>query len=365
MKKVLFGITSLGFGGAERVLVDITNRLSNEYEITIFTIYSNGEMEKQLNKNVNLKSLINKKYEDLSKLEKIIIPIKIMLFKNNIYKKRIKQDYNVEIAFLEGPITRLFSIKNNNAKKIAWIHNDISKVFGSGIKAKIKKKIDKKIYKSYNKLIFVSNDNKAKFEEIYNISNEKQVIYNYINIENVIKKANEKTEINFEKNTVNILTVSRLVHQKAIDRLINVHAELISKGLKHKIYIIGDGPEKEDLTKLIKDKNVEKTFILLGKKENPYPYIKNADCFALLSYFEGYPMVLLEAQILQKYIIITDTAARETLRNYENCKIVENNKEGIYNGLYDIITNIEKTNINSSKYNNEDIIEKIRKVIEE
>ena len=117
MKKVLFGITSLGFGGAERVLVDIANRLSNEYEINIFTIYSNGEMEKQLNKNVNLKSLINKKYEDLSKLEKIIIPIKIMLLKNNIYKKRIKQDYNVEIAFLEGPITRLFSIKNNNAKK--------------------------------------------------------------------------------------------------------------------------------------------------------------------------------------------------------------------------------------------------------
>ena len=86
MKKVLFGITSLGFGGAERVLVDIANKLCNEYNINIFTIYAYGEMEKQLNSNVNVKSLINKKYEELTKLEKIIVPIKIMLSRKHIYK---------------------------------------------------------------------------------------------------------------------------------------------------------------------------------------------------------------------------------------------------------------------------------------
>ena len=367
MKKVLFGITSLGFGGAERVLVDIANKLCNEYNINIFTIYAYGEMEKQLNSIVNVKSLINKKYEELTKLEKIIVPIKIMLSRKHIYKKYIKKDYDVEIAFLEGPVTRLFSAKNNSTKKIAWVHNDITKVFGKGIKAKIKKRIDKKLYASYSKLVFVSNDNKTKFKKVYNLSNNKEVIYNYIDIDTVLKKSNEKIDINFDKNILNIVTVSRLVEQKAIDRLINVHSNLISNGIQHKIYVIGDGPKKEELNYLIKAKNVSDSFILLGKKENPYPYIKQADCFALLSYFEGYPMVLLEAQILQKYIIITDTAARETLRNYENCIIVKNNENDIYNGLYDIITNKEKyinNSINLSQYNNEDIICKIREIIE-
>ena len=363
MRKVLFGITSLGLGGAERVLVDIVNKLGSKYDITIFTIYSNGEMEKQLNPNVKLKSLINKRYEDLSKMEKVLVPIKIMLGRKNIYKKNIKQDYDIEIAFLEGPVTRLFVCKNNQAKKVAWVHNDITKVFGSGIKASIKKKTDKKIYASYDKLIFVSKDNKDKFEQVYKLDNSKEVIYNYIDIDAVIEKSNSKMDIEFEKNTLNIVTVARLVEQKAIDRLVNVHSKLMENGLEHKIYVIGDGPERANLESVIQEKKVSNSFILLGKRENPYPYIKNADCFALLSNFEGYPMVLLEAQILEKFIIITDTAARETLQNYENCMIVGNNEEDIYNGLKNVIANKDFGNANTNKYNNADIIESIEKVI--
>lgn len=363
MRKVLFGITSLGLGGAERVLVDIVNKLGNKYDITIFTIYSNGEMEKQLSSNIKLKSLINKKYEDLSKIEKVLVPIKIMLNRKNIYNKKIKQDYDVEIAFLEGPVTRILACENKNTKKIAWVHNDITKVFGSGIKARIKKKTDKKIYGSYDKLVFVSNDNKEKFEEVYKLDNSKDVIYNYIDIDAVIEKSNQDLDIQFEKDILNIVTVARLVNQKAIDRLIKVHSQLIENGMNHKIYVIGDGPEKANLEKLIQEKKVENSFVLLGKKENPYPYIKNADCFALLSNFEGYPMVLLEAQILEKFIIITDTAARETLQNYDNCAIVGNNEQDIYNGLSNVIANKNSDETNANKYSNADIIENIEKII--
>ena len=283
MEKVLFGITSLTLGGAERVLVDLANELSKKYEITIFTIYSKGELEKQLSKNVKIKSLYNKKYLELNKMQKYLInPIKILLGKKKIYNKYIKQDYIAEIAFLEGPITRLFSIKNKNTKKIAWIHNDISQVFGKGIKSKIKKIIDKKIYRKYQKLVFVSKDNLEKFNEIYkDINVQKEVIYNYIDKENVLKKANKNEDIEFEfnNNIVNFVTVARLVKQKAIDRLINIHSKLIKNNYNHNFYVIGEGPEKENLEKIIKDQKVEKTFKLLGKKENPYPYIKNATYF--------------------------------------------------------------------------------------
>ena len=65
MKKILFGITSLTLGGAERVLVDLANKLCDKYEITIFTIYSGGELEKQLSNKVKLKTLYKKQYNEL------------------------------------------------------------------------------------------------------------------------------------------------------------------------------------------------------------------------------------------------------------------------------------------------------------
>lgn len=373
MKKILFGITSLTLGGAERVLVDIVNELTNKYDVTIFTIYAKGELEKELSKNVKLKSLFNVSYSELSKFQKhIVMPLKVLLLKSRIYNKSIKDNYDVEVAFLEGPITRLLSVKNSNAKKIAWIHNDISLVFGNGTKAKIKKFLDKNIYQKYEKLIFVSKDNLNKFIQVYpSLKNVKQedmrqeVIYNYINKEKVIEKSNEEQIEKFDENSINIVSVARLVKQKAIDRLINVHKRLISENLIHNIYVIGDGPLKGDLQEQIKANKVEKTFKLLGKKENPYPYIKDADYFCLLSYFEGYGMVLEEAKILGKSIIITDTAAREAVKDYENSLILDNNEDAIYEGLKQIIMNEKSTNDKKLEiYDNKEIIKEIINVIE-
>lgn len=375
MKKILFGITSLTLGGAERVLVDLANALCDKYEITIFTIYAKGELEKQLSKKLKVKSLYNVEYNDLTNIKRSIIPLKILLNRKNIYKKYIYDNYDVEIAFLEGPITRLFSINNKNTKKIAWIHNDITKVFGNGLKSKLKKILDKKIYSKYDTIVFVSEDNLKKFNKEYkDIRNKylepikKEVIYNYIDKENIIKKAEEKNDIVFNKDRINFVTVARLVEQKGIDRLIEIHSRLIKNGLKHNFYIIGDGPEKEKLEILIKKQKIEETFKLLGKKENPYPYIKKADYFCLLSRFEGYGMVLEEAKILDKPIIITDTAAREAVENYENARIFKNTEDGIYNGLENIILNNNKEklkNDNKFEYDNKNIIEKIERLMEE
>ena len=207
-----------------------------------------------------------------------------MLFnKKKIFREYIdNKNYVAQIAFLEGAITRIFSVKSkNNSKKIAWIHNDISKVFGKNIKSKIKRIIDRNIYEKYDELIFVSIDNLDKFNRVYDdmqLPHEK-VIKNYINSERILRLAKDEKDYNnlFNTNEVNIVQVSRLVQQKSIDRFIEVHAKLIKEGIKHHIYIIGDGPLREKLQKQIEELNVKDTFTLLGAKKNPYPYIK--DCF--------------------------------------------------------------------------------------
>ena len=367
MKKIIFGITSLTLGGAERVLVDMVNQLSDTFDITIFTIYGKGELEKSLNNRIKIKRIFDKPYKELTKVEKISIPLKILCFQKQYYKKYIQGDYDIEISFLEGPITRLFSTKNRNTKKIAWIHNDISKVYGNDLKAKLKLTIDKRIYNKYEKLIFVSKDNKEVFDIRYpNMKPTEEVIYNYIDPQKVIEKAKEKIDFSFDNKQMNFLTVARLVEQKGIDRLIRIHKELIANHFNNKFYIIGDGPEREKLEKLIKDEHLQETFFLLGAKENPYPYIKQANMFCLLSKFEGYGMVLEEAKILNKPIIITNTAAREAVKNYKNAVIVENDEHEIYNKLKYIIENNTKTFDDKKQiYDNHHIIKELEKLLKE
>ncbi len=369
MKKIIFGITSLTLGGAERVLVDLANELSKdeEYKITILSIYGQGELEKQVSAKVEIQHIYEQSYNQLSKIkQKIIAPLSILIGKRKIYKKYIKNKYDIEISFLEGPATRIFACGKEKNKKIAWVHNDISKVFGQGIKARLKRKIDEKLYEKFSKLIFVSKNNLGIFKQTYKNNNaEKQVIYNYIDSKKVKEKSEIQTEIEFKENSTNLLTVARLVPQKALDRLIRVHSKLINEGIKHNMYVIGEGPEKENLQQLIKENNCEETIKLLGKKENPYPYMKKVDYICLLSQFEGYGMVLEEAKILNKYILITDTAAKEAVEKYPKSQVFENSEEGIYKGLKNILTMPQESNEeNDTKYNNTQIIEQVKQILQ-
>ncbi len=353
--------------------MDLANELSKKYDVTVFTLYGNGELEGQLYTNVKHRTLYKEKYNDLSNFKKKMIPLKLLLMKNLIYKKYVKKDYDVEIAFLEGPITRLFSVKNKKTRKIAWVHNDITLVFGSGVKAKIKSKTDRKIYSKYDKIIFVSRDNLKKFIKQYpDLRNsnlepiKKDVIHNYLNKDLVLQKSDEKMDIKFDKDILNFVIVARLVPQKAIDRLIEIHSKLIKNGFIHNFYVIGDGPEREKLENMIIKNGVKNTFYLLGKKENPYTYMKSADYFCLLSKFEGYGMVLDEAKILGKNILITDTAAREAVENYKSAIVIPNNESDIYESLKDVIKKGKVKQENTkSEYDNGKIIQKVEQLLEE
>ena len=124
-----------------------------------------------------------------------------------------------------------------------------------------------------------------------------------------------------------------MVEQKALDRFIKVQKELENRGIHIKVYIIGEGNLRLNLQKEIDSLGLTEDTVLLGGKENPYPYIKNCDYFCLPSYYEGYGLVLEEAKILNKPIILTDTAARECAKGYNKAIVVENTFEGLVNGI--------------------------------
>lgn len=338
-RKVVFAITSLTIGGAERVLVDIAKEMQDIYDITIYTIYGNGTLEKELiGSNVSLKSLFKKEQSEYGKFRQKFNILFFNLFKNIIYTIQIKDIYDIEIAFLEGPVTRMFA-NPSFAKKIAWLHSDISNFYETNNYRTIKIIQDKINYSKYDNIIFVSNELKESFEKFFpDNTSKKQVIYNYIDENRIKQKAQSYVAYEITEEEKSLVTVARLVEQKALFRFLNVHKRLLDDGILHRVYIVGDGPLKEKLTQKARDMGLKATFRILGSRINPYPYIKKGDYFCLLSYSEGYGIVLDEAKILGKPIILTDSAAREAAQNYSNSYILDNNEEAIYKGLKKILT---------------------------
>lgn len=363
MKKIVFGITSLNAGGAERVLIDLVNKLVNDFAITIFTFYGNGDFENQLNSKICVVHMMKEKYEDLSFFKRKMISLELIIpiFRKRLFKKYIGDGYDVYVAFLEGPVTWVMS--HAKTKRIAWVHNDISLVFGNSSFSHMKKKMNFKCYQKFDELVFVSNDNLEKFRSVFpDNRTTKRVIYNYIDSNLVHKKADEKIKNEIKEDLISFVQVSRLVEQKAVERLVDVHKKLIDDGYKHRIYVVGDGPLKEKLTEKIERFGIRDTFVLLGKKDNPYPFMKKGDIFMLSSYYEGFPMVLLEAKVLGKYILITDSAARETVSDYKNSMIVSNDADGIYEGMKELIVNRPKLE-SSEVFSNEDVLESVKELL--
>ena len=308
MKKILFIINSLPGGGAEKVLYDILRKIDKQkYNIEIFLINKEGIYVDKIKKlNIKIDYLFLEREDKINfilyrKIKSCILLIKKYLYLSfpKLISKLKNKRYDIEIAFLEGNPTLLLGNRKTTALKIAWVHNDLEK------HRVLSKKNEKKAYSKMNKIICVSADSKKSVENLYpELEKKIEVIYNPIPKEEILEKSLEIENI-YSKEKINIVTVGRLNVQKGYDILLKAHNELLKEGLDYNLYILGEGGERKNLEKYISENSIEKNTFLLGFKENPYPYIKQADIFISSSRYEGYPLVICEAICLEKPIIAT------------------------------------------------------------
>ena len=306
MIKILFFIESLSGGGAEKVLQNLVNNMDNErFDITVQTVWKENP-NKYLNKNIRYKYI----YPCYSKLNNYKYRLGILL--KTIYPKHIKDNYDIEIAYLECGATKVVSTSTNKkAKKIAWVHCDLSKKTSNINEFKKKSVI---WYKMFDKVVCVSGDVEKSFKSIYGLELETAVIHNVIDDYSIKEKANENIiDFSFDENAPTIVSVGRLSVEKRFDRLIEAHKLLLDEGFSNKLLIIGEGEERERLEQTIKALGVEKSVVLLGFKSNPYPYIKNADLLACSSDYEGFSSFVAEGLILGKAIVTTECNGMEEL----------------------------------------------------
>lgn len=394
MKKILVVASDMEIGGAERALLGLLEALNKKkYQVDLFLLRHAGPFMQFIPEGVNLLPE-NSKYSDLG------VPIQDVLIRGHlgmafgrargkykakrfIAKNNLKKENSVEIHYsFKYTLNFLPEISNfeydlalgfttpyyiidkkvHAKKKAVWIHTDYSTLDGD-------RNEEQKVWETYPFIVSISEAVTNSFLKIYpGLKDRIYPIDNIVSEELIQKQANMfdvEKEMASEKGVIKILSIGRFTKAKNFDNVPDICAQIISMGILVKWYIIGYGNDRKLIERKIKEANMEDYVFLLGRKENPYPYIKNCDIYIQPSRYEGKAVAVKEAQILHKPVVITNfPTASSQLRNGIDGIIVPMDNSGCAKGIVDLLKNSEKIqnlidNCSTSRYSNCEEIEKI------
>ena len=327
MLKVLFFIETLGGGGAEKVLCDLVNHMDrSKFDVTVQTLWP-SEGRKRLAEWIKYKSV----YPNNSRFNQYRMRFESAL--GLVYPLRMKDDYDIEAAYLECGTTKILSASTNKrAAKIAWVHCDLAIRMADKLEAFIAKAAPQ--YKKFDKVVCVSEDVLRSFRELFGETAPACVLYNTVDDNAIRERAEVPLPKNAEKRRTTVVTLGRLTRQKAYDRLLEVHKRLMLDGLEYDLWILGEGEDRAELEGFAEENGLTDSVRFFGFQSNPYPFIKAADLLVCSSRYEGFSTFVTEGLILGKPIVTTDcTGMRELLGDSEYGLITENSTEGLYEGM--------------------------------
>ena len=358
----------------------LNNLPADKYEIDLLLNLYSGKYLKEIPEWINIlylnkgEMITTNRLRDIpQKAFRVIYQKLLKKFPQLLYKFILKnKEYDIEFAAIHGMRDDILNSPLKSSKKVVWIHNDL-------LKTEFHDYDDDEIRKffGFDKILVISDKIYNDFEE--NVRNEDERdrivrIYNPLDTNDILTKAElTQNQYEFDSEIPVFVSVGTVFPQKGFDRLLKVHKKLLDEGLQHKILILGDGYDFENVKQLKTNLGVDETVTMLGFTDNPYPYFKAADFFILPSRYEGFPTVLYEALTLEKVIVATDVSGvREMLNDGELGLIVENSKEGIYEGMKKIMTDTELGKTYRDKISNfqqpfslEKSVKKIEEILDE
>ena len=341
-QKVLFLIESLSAGGAERVLLTILKHLDNtRFEVTLCSIVDKWQYKNDIPHNISYLALLPDA-SSLSGLRLLIYKLKYKLLYSFLsprwaYRMFVPKNSDVEVAFVEGEVTKILSGSTNAiALKLAWVHIDLEKYPWTQASGVYKNKHEEaKVYSCFDKIVGVSDSVCRAFKSRFDV--EAVTAYNPVDSCQIISLAKEKVGVP-AKSSFRIISLGRLAPQKAFDRLLRVASKLKEEGEEFELWILGEGGCRSMLEKLIDDTHLSGTVTLWGFKSNPYPYVVASDLFVCSSLAEGYSTAASEALILGVPVLTTRCAGMEELIGPSGGGVVvDNNEDALYEGLKKIM----------------------------
>jgi glycosyltransferase involved in cell wall biosynthesis len=321
MIKILFCIPTLSGGGAERVLTNLVNHLDNKkYDITVCTLFNSGKYKDELASNINYKYIFKKPFKGNSRIFQLFPP-------KFLFKRFIKEHYDIIVSYLESPFMRIVSgCDDRSTKLISWTHSEM--IDGNELLTCFRNKDERlNCYLAFDKNIFVSKtvmDSTLKYIPLKNC----QVLYNIVESDVIVEKSKEKIDdFTFDKNKINLISVGRFVNAKGYPRLLNIVKRLKDDGFDISLTLLGDGEEKSKLEKIILENELSDDVSLIGFKENPYKYVKGADLFVCSSLIEGFSTAVSESLIVGTPVITTRCSGMDEILGHGKYGIITDNDE--------------------------------------
>ena len=335
MKKVLFLIHDLLGGGAEKVLVNLVNNMDySKFDVTVMCIFDVGENKKSLRSEVHYKYVYKKVFKGNQHFMKLLSP-------ESLHKKYIKDVYDIEIAYLEGPCARIISgCQNKDTKLVSWIHctmkskEQVSGAFRSYSEAA-------ECYKRFDKMAFVSKDTQNCFVGYCNVNSNMCVLYNTNETEQILREAKEPVNEIKDDGSFKLVGTGKLEKLKGFDRLIRIQKKLLDDGYKTQTYILGKGSEEDNLRKLAEDLGITDSVQLLGYQSNPHKYVAKCDLFVCASFSEGFSTAATEALIVGTPVCTVEVSGMNEMlgENNDYGIVTENNEEKLYEGIKMLLDN--------------------------
>ncbi len=363
-KKLLFVIPSLGVGGAEKSLVNLLNTIDfNQFDVDLILLNHSGVFLKLLPSQVSVVPL-NDNYQTFTlsllpsifkfitqgklslAINRFLYSFKIATINNkgfaeqhswNYLKKSISKlptHYDVAIGFLEKSSNYFVVDCVEATTKIGFIHNDYNQL-------SLDATFDLPYFKQLSSVVTVSELCVVALQTTFpSLQSKFQILYNIVSPALINKMANEVVSIDTTRPV--LLSVGRLHPQKGFDIAVKAASIMKASGLNFVWYLIGEGEERLRLEREIADKGLQNNFILLGVKENPYPYIKGATIVVQPSRYEGKSIALDEAKILHRPIIATNfTTAKDQIDHLKNGIITEMNPESLAKSIIHLLEHPE------------------------
>ena len=350
-KRILFIIDSLNCGGAEKSLISLLPLLDyDRLDVNLLIFRRGGVFEKYIPSQV--KVIDHELYGNscMDKMWRMIHQVRFSYLLR--YGKRrhgaethwramsraiksLKGKYDAAVAYQQGMPTFFLATNIEAEKKITWINAD---VFEAGYQMGY----CKQFYDKMDAIVAVSQKLLEKLSaKTPWMKDRLHCIYDIINPDVIRQLAQETVhDMISKRGEISIVTVGRLTSPKNHLMAVASARILKEKGLNFKWYFVGDGEMRQPIEKKISELELHENVILLGMKENPYPYMAKTDIYVQTSIFEGFGMTIAEAKILHRLVVSTNfDVVYDQITDRENGLIAEMTPESVANKIMELLQN--------------------------
>lgn len=388
MKKIVIVNNNMEIGGVQKSLCNLLWEIHERYEVTLCLFGANGAYMDQIPADVKIVvcsgffrylGASQKQFSGTHSLIRGTMALTARLFGRNFVmplmqlgEKNLPEQYDCAIAFLQnGNIRNYYGgtqeyvlHKIRADRKVAFLHCD----YGS---CGANHPVNNRLIAKFDQVAACSDGCRVAFENIMPELAEKSItVRNCHRYEEILQLA-EKDSVEYPSDSLNVVMVSRLSHEKGIERAIESIAYAHTRAVPVMLHIVGGGSMQVELEELAVRKGLAEHVRFYGEQVNPYRYMKNADLFLMASYHEAAPMVIDEVVCLGVPVLSTRTTSSEEMITRRNCGwVCENTQEALSKALFEALRDDKrlrnmKEQIKTCPVRNTEAIAQFEKLIEE